>query len=108
MAHICSNALVRCMDFRLGSAINEYMKNFELINDTDIISVAGAAKSIAQEENGFAEGQIDLSKKLHSIKKVILMNHTDCGGYGGRAAFESDEAEISKDEEDLKRRLKDM
>ena len=27
--------------------------------------------------------QIEISKRLHSIKKVILINHTDCGAYEG-------------------------
>jgi carbonic anhydrase len=93
MAHVCSTALVRCMDFRLGSAVREYLEANNLYNDVDIISLAGAAKDIAQTDDSVAETQVDLSKKLHDIKTVILMNHTDCGGYGGRAAFDSDEAE---------------
>lgn len=27
-------------------------------------------------------GQIDIAKRLHHIKKVILINHEDCGAYG--------------------------
>ena len=93
MAHTCSHALVRCMDFRLGPAIRDYLNSNDLYGQIDIISVAGAAKDIAQIEEGDVEGQVGLSKKLHEIGTVILMNHTDCGGYGGRAAFKSAEAE---------------
>jgi carbonic anhydrase len=89
------------MDFRLGSAIRDYLNAHNLYNEVDIISVAGAAKDIAQGEGSFAQGQVDLSHKLHEIKTVILMNHTDCGGYGGRDAFDSDESERSKHEADL-------
>lgn len=93
MAHTCSTALVRCIDFRLGSAIRDYMQKNNLYNETDIISYAGATKNINDDAGGPVETQIDLSKSLHSINTVILMNHTDCGGYGGRSAFESAEAE---------------
>lgn len=101
MAHTCSAALVRCMDFRLEPAISEYLKSEGLTGDTDVISAAGASKDIAQLKEGYVEGQVDLSHKLHEIETVVLMNHTDCGGYGGRPAFESDEAEWAKHVEDL-------
>ena len=81
------------MDFRLGSAIRDYLNENSLYNDVDIISMAGAAKGLNSEPAGALEGQIDLSKRLHTINTVILMNHTDCGGYGGRGAFDSTEAE---------------
>lgn len=103
MSHTCSTALVRCIDFRLGSAIKNYMDSNGLYDDTDIISIAGAAKDLNVEGSNVLEGQIDLSKSLHSINTVILMNHTDCGGYGGREAFESVEAERAHHEEELKR-----
>ena len=82
------------MDFRLESAIEEYMANNKLTNDTDVISIAGAAKDVNDQSMGGAvAGQLALSKKLHDINTIVLMNHTDCGGYGGRSAFESREAE---------------
>ena len=94
MSHTCSNALIRCMDFRLEPAIADYMKAHNLASDTDIISVAGAAKDINDQAFGdIVRGQLGLSKKLHDIQTIILMNHTDCGGYGGRSAFDSREAE---------------
>jgi len=103
MAHTCSTALIRCIDFRLGGAIRDYMNANNLYDDTDIISLAGAVKDLAQNENGYLEGQIDLSHQLHSTNTVILMNHTDCGGYGGRAAFENREAENAHHHSELKK-----
>ena len=102
MSHTCSTALVRCIDFRLGSAMRDYLNEKNLYNDIDIIAVAGAAKDIAQTDNSFAQGQVDLSNQLHSTKTVILMNHTDCGGYGGRSAFSSDQEEYDKHVEDMR------
>ena len=88
MAHTCKAAILHCIDFRLGQSIKKYLSDNELLGDCDIISIAGATK-----EFEFPMAQIELSHKLHSISKVILMNHTDCGAYGGRSAFDSDDAE---------------
>ncbi|NQV89753.1 MAG: hypothetical protein HQ488_05495 [Parcubacteria group bacterium] len=90
------------MDFRLGTAIRDHLNTAGLYNYVDIISIAGAAKDIAQEDGSYAEGQVDLSHRLHETETVLLMNHTDCGGYGGRGAFDSDEAERAQHESDLR------
>jgi carbonic anhydrase len=90
------------MDFRLDSAVHDFIVSQNLENDIDVISVAGSAKDIAQIENGFVENQVDLSCRLHQTTTVILMNHTDCGGYGGQAVFESDEAERAQHTKDLR------
>ncbi len=101
MSHTCSSVLVRCIDFRLGKEISNYLNTENLYGDIDIISIAGSTKSISQENNSYAESQVDLSKKLHNINKVILMNHTDCGGYGGKDAFDSKEDELNQHKQDL-------
>lgn len=88
MSHTCSTAIVHCIDFRLGSAIKNFLEERELLDDCDIISLAGATKDMT-----VPLAQIEISKKLHNIQKVILMNHTDCGAYGGRSAFPSENDE---------------
>src|SRR3989339_287107 len=101
MSHTCSAAFVRCMDFRLTPAVEDFFRTHELSEDADVISLAGAAKGLADGKGSFLESQIDLSKRLHEIKKVILVNHTDCGAYGGHAAFASSEEEQVKHVSDL-------
>jgi len=36
---------------------------------------------------------IETSVKLHKIKEVWLIDHTDCGAYGGSKSFENEEEE---------------
>ncbi|MFH1253523.1 MAG: carbonic anhydrase [Candidatus Uhrbacteria bacterium] len=91
--HTCHHALIRCMDFRLQKAIDEWLEENNLPGDCDMISVAGAGKDILINPEGFVATQVVLSKKLHDTKTILLMHHTDCGAYGGHAAFESLEAE---------------
>jgi len=88
MKHTCKGAILHCIDFRLGPSIKAWLEKEGLLGDCDIISVAGAAKNM-----DVPVAQLELSHKLHETSVIILMNHTDCGAYGGRAAFESNEDE---------------
>lgn len=59
------------------------------MGDCDIVAVAGAAKDLDEGNGDYLLKQIDISYRLHNMRQVILMNHTDCGAYGGR--MENDE-----------------
>ncbi len=86
-----------CMDFRFKEETLEYLKNKLGMNDLDVISLAGASLNIANPKNKadyeVVMNQIDLSANLHKIDKIIIIDHADCGAYGGRAAFNSVEEE---------------
>ena len=47
--------------------------------------------------------QVGLAHDLHHVKTVVLMNHRDCGAYGGMKAFPSPEAEHDQHVTDLKK-----
>jgi hypothetical protein len=60
----------------------------------DPILVAGGAKCLAgddlERDRQFVLEQVRKSMHLHGTKTVLLMLHSDCGAYGGLAAFEND------------------
>ncbi len=62
----------------------------------DPILVAGGAKCLAGDElerdRQFVLEQIRKSMQLHGTQTVLLMLHSDCGAYGGLAAFDNDTA----------------
>ena len=97
MSHTCTSLIIHCIDFRLGKPIKKFLELEHYLGDCDIVSVAGAAKNISAPaspaEAEFVLKQVDISNRLHHIETVMLMNHTDCGAYGGRAAFASADAE---------------
>lgn len=107
MSHYCKALLLHCIDFRFGEAIKNWLAENHLLNNCDIVSLAGAAKGLANPaspaEPAVILRQIEISADLHKISQVILMNHTDCGAYGGREAFESGEAECNQQMKDLRR-----
>ncbi len=103
MSHTCSSLLMHCMDFRFGKKMKEFMEQNNLLGDADLVSIAGAAQNIVKPETqAFALRQLEISKDLHGMKIVHLVNHTDCGAYGGKKAFDDEKAEYDKLTGDLK------
>ena len=115
MSHYCKALIIHCIDFRLGGAIKNYLARNDLFDNCDVVAVAGAVKNLVAPQQEFDREvllrQIAISKKLHHITHLILMNHTDCGAYGsprfageagGRSAFTSRDEEKKKHFEDLK------
>lgn len=105
-SHFCKSLLLQCMDFRLGEAIKKWLEENHLMNNCDVVSLAGAVKNLVEPKEStdreFILRQIEISQRLHRISEIILMNHTDCGAYGGREAFESGETEYQRHKADLK------
>lgn len=102
--------VIHCMDFRLGSAIRNELDKRGILDDCDIVALAGAGRPIIKKDDQIAWhdtalSHIDLSKRLHGIKKLVIMHHTDCGAYGGHAAFESLEAEIAQYKSDMEKEV---
>lgn len=69
--------VVTCIDFRLQEAINKWIaENFQA-GTFDRVALAGGVKNLDT-----ILSQIDIALRLHHIKKVMLINHQDCGAYG--------------------------
>lgn len=103
----CDAAVVWCFDHRFHMSFAKFLKRRGIVN-TDVIKVGGGAKCLASQEretgSEFVLEQIRLSIQLHQTRLVILMLHSDCGGYGGLAAFGGDAGlEAQHHEEELRR-----
>lgn len=98
MAHHCKYFIAHCIDFRLQKSIKDYLELQGLLGNCDIVSVAGGVKN-----RDFLSGQLDISVNLHKVQEVMLINHTDCGAYGGSGKFSSFEEECAFHIEELKK-----
>ena len=100
-------AVVWCFDHRFDLAFQKFLKRSG-VTITDVIKIAGGAKNLASPEQeadrAFVLDQILKSIKLHNTRRLILMVHSDCGAYGGLAAFHGDAtAEAAHHESELQR-----
>jgi carbonic anhydrase len=88
----CQAAVVWCFDNRFESVLRKLLRRLE-IEFFDPIRIAGGTKYLASPEHAYERDfvleQIRLSMRLHQTESVILMLHSDCGAYGGTAAFDN-------------------
>jgi hypothetical protein len=91
----CDAAVLWCFDHRFDLGFRKFLKRIGVVN-VDPVKVAGGAKLLASPEQEsdrqFVLDQIRKSIRLHGTERVILMVHSDCGGYGGLDAFRGDVA----------------
>lgn len=103
----CDAAILWCFDNRFELGFRKFLKRIGVMN-SDPIKIAGGAKCMASPEHEadreFVLDQIRKSMRLHGTKRVILMVHSDCGAYGGLAAFRGDAgAEAEHHDRELRR-----
>lgn len=75
--HTCDCVVIHCIDFRFQKYINNWLKT--QLNDYiyDRVSIGGGVFDFYTILK-----QVEISDRLHKVKKVILFNHEDCGAYG--------------------------
>ena len=86
--HEADALLLTCMDFRFFLKIAEMMKGIKY----DHVILAGAALGVVVKNPRCLPGKarwqdtffdhLELAIALHKIKKVIVLEHRDCGAYG--------------------------
>lgn len=77
MSHTCNAFVTTCIDFRFQKYIEEWLNNNIGERQYDRVAWAGGVF----DKEGILK-QLAISKRLHDIKKAILMNHEECGAYG--------------------------
>ncbi|MBL8258951.1 MAG: hypothetical protein JNM60_03955 [Candidatus Competibacteraceae bacterium] len=84
-AHTAEALLLSCMDYRLIDDIARYMDGRGLTNQYDHIVLAGASLGALTDTyknwNKAFWDHLKIAADLHQVKKVILMDHRDCGAY---------------------------
>lgn len=105
--HNAEALVIMCMDFRFENAVNQYVNEELGLKSHDLVAIAGASKSLVDplqpaDRETILE-QIALSIKLHHIPRVVLIDHADCGAYGGVKAFGSLEKEKEAQSENMRK-----
>lgn len=74
--HQAEAIIITCVDFRLQEAINKWIAQHLTSKTFDRVALGGGVKNLDT-----ILSQIETAVKLHHIKKVVLINHEDCGAY---------------------------
>lgn len=105
--HTLPEALVlTCIDFRFHEKLKEALAKLKIKN-YDLMALAGGAKNLASPKKSEYQktvlDNIKLAADLHKIKKVILINHIDCGAYGGSGQHQNKKEETAFHKSELKK-----
>lgn len=96
--HTCQALIATCIDYRLQDYIVKWIgKNFAP-RTYDRVAFAGGVLNIDTVLK-----QITIAVNLHHIKKVVLVNHEDCGAYGKTGTPEKHEEDLKKAEIKIKK-----
>lgn len=101
--HNCEAAIVTCIDFRFQEFINKWISEKFSPKTFDRIAIAGGVFDF-----DYVLKQIEISKRLHHINKVILINHEDCGAYGEAGTVEKHAEDLKNAAEKIKAEYKDL
>ncbi|TLD41367.1 MAG: hypothetical protein JETT_2374 [Candidatus Jettenia ecosi] len=91
----CDTLVITCIDYRFAIANQEFINNTLGLKDNyDHISIPGSIYNLVNPETrDLLFSKFSLSVSLHLIKRVVIISHKDCGGYGGSVSFGSEIAE---------------
>jgi carbonic anhydrase len=91
--------LLTCMDFRLIEDVSHIMDNLGYNTNYDHFILAGSSLGIVQEKfphwgETFFD-HLEISLNLHHFKKIVIIDHEDCGAYKKFYPFANKEEEYN-------------
>ena len=89
MDYSCEALILHCMDYRLQKYLNDWLERNVGSGNYDRVAIAGGALDIDPVLK-----HVELAVRLHKIKRVILVNHEDCGAYGEAGTLERHKADL--------------
>lgn len=89
----CDAIVITCIDFRFQETITNWLhKNLGHL-EYDRVALGGGVFDFYTILK-----QVEISNRLHAIKKVILVNHEDCGAYGKEGTYERHQTDLNEAE----------
>lgn len=102
-SHHCEAIIVTCIDFRFQEYINKWISEKFAPKTFDRVAIAGGVFDF-----DYVLKQIEISKRLHHIKKVVLVNHADCGAYGETGTAEKHAEDLKNAAAKIKEQYPDL
>ncbi len=99
----CQALVVTCFDFRFQKTFVDWLDANVGHGNYDRVGLAGGVKNWA----AIAE-QVDLAKRLHDIRQVILINHENCMAYGEAGTYEKHCADLRQARAEILKKYPDV
>jgi len=79
------------MDYRVQDFLNNWVGRTLPTQTYDRVAIAGGVYDVYDVIR-----HVDIADQLHQIKKVVFINHEDCGAYGIEGNDERHEVDLRK------------
>lgn len=96
MKRRCEIIVVHCMDYRIQKFLNDWISKNLPAESYDRVAIAGG---VLDEYDVLRH--VDIAVRLHQIRKVVFINHEDCGAYGIEGNDERHGADLRKAREKI-------
>lgn len=94
-SHGVQDLVISCIDYRFRANVASWIKT-NLTDKSDLIAVAGTSKALITESSReYVIGLIKIGIDLHGVNTIHLLDHQDCGAYGGSKEHTDDRAELN-------------
>ncbi|MBI1984499.1 MAG: hypothetical protein HYS60_00090 [Candidatus Wildermuthbacteria bacterium] len=102
--HACKALVLHCLDFRFRKSLSEFLSS-RFKEGYDLVSAAGGVKLLIADppDGNFLLEQIRISDELHKPEVFLLIQHEDCGAYGGSKAFGDYQKELELQKSELEK-----
>jgi carbonic anhydrase len=91
--HTTEAAVLCCIDFRFWKETMQFVEEGLGIKSYDFPKLPGSTKAIIEaKDNDITMACIGVPCDLHHVKKIVVVDHEDCGAYGGSVKFDGDVA----------------
>lgn len=101
--HYCTTIVITCIDFRFQDLIENWLKEKFPPKSYDRVALGGGVKNLDT-----VLSQIDIAVKLHHIKKVVLINHEECGAYGAESIPQKHQQDLQKAKAEIKKQYPNL
>ncbi len=101
--HIAEVVIITCIDFRFQEYINNWISQNFSPKSFDRVAIAGGVFDF-----NYVLKQVEISKRLHHVKKAILINHEDCGAYGESGTAQKHAEDLKNAASKIKRQYPDL
>lgn len=104
MSHKAEVFVLSCIDFRFRKAIQNFLENDLKHSNIDMKTDGGAVMQLNSDTpvRDWLTKNMEIAFSLHGVEKIILINHTDCGAYGGLKRFNNNKEELEFHSTELK------
>jgi len=83
--------VIHCIDYRFVSNERKFLEKESLQDNYDLIGYPGASKFIEKLLEA-----VEVSMRLHNPKKIMIIDHEDCGAFGDQNSREVHKDSLEK------------